>query len=52
MRSGRSAVLVDPLLVEDFGDIHALDYRVYPPREFGPEAFPAIDARGLEPRAR
>src|SRR5581483_2226880 len=35
---------VDPLLVEDFGDIHALDYRVYPPREFGPDAFPAIDA--------
>ena len=44
IRAGRSCVLVDPLLAEDFGDAHALGYRVHPPRVLRPEAFPAIDA--------
>jgi len=43
-QSERAAVLVDPLLCEDFGAIHALDYRVWPPRQFTPEAFPRLDA--------
>src|SRR5258708_36971100 len=43
-RTGRSSVLIDPLLCEEFGEVHALEYRVHPPRVFGPEAFPAIDA--------
>jgi hypothetical protein len=40
----RAAVLVDPLLCEDFGAAHALEYRVWPPRAFTPEAFPRLDA--------
>jgi Beta-lactamase superfamily domain len=44
MRSGRSCVLVDPLLCEEFGAVHALEYSVHPPRVFGPETFPAVDA--------
>ena len=40
----RARVLVDPLLCEDFGQLHALSYQVFPPRVFGPEAFPAVDA--------
>jgi hypothetical protein len=43
-RSGRSTVLVDPLLCEEFGAVHALEYRVHPPRNFAPASFPAIDA--------
>ncbi len=44
VRSGRSAILVDPVLCEDFGEAYALDYRVYPPREIDLAAFPPIDA--------
>ena len=44
VRAGNSCVLVDPLLCENFGDIHALEYRVYPPRLLRPELFPAVDA--------
>jgi hypothetical protein len=42
--TGTSAVLVDPLLREDFGDAHALEYRVFPPRELKLDAFPKLDA--------
>jgi L-ascorbate metabolism protein UlaG (beta-lactamase superfamily) len=42
-RSERAAILVDPLLREEFGDAHALDYRVWPPRELDLAAFPALD---------
>ena len=31
-RSGSSCVLVDPLLHEEFGAVHALEYVVHPPR--------------------
>ncbi len=44
IRSGRSCVLVDPLLFEQFGAVHALEYSVHPPRVFGPERFPPVDA--------
>ena len=44
MRSGSSCVLVDPLLCEEFGAVHALEYRIHPPRVFAPETFPAVDA--------
>ena len=44
IRSGSSCVLVDPLLWEDFGAIHSLHYAVHPPRVFGPDPFPAVDA--------
>ena len=44
VRSGRSCVLIDPLLHEEFGAVHALQYRVHPPRIFDPETFPAVDA--------
>ena len=37
-------MLVDPLLCEEFGAVHALQYRVHPPRVFGLETFPAVDA--------
>lgn len=40
----RASVLVDPLLCADFGQLHALAYQVFPPRVFGPEGFPAVDA--------
>ncbi len=43
-RAGTSCVLVDPLLREDFGDAHALEYRVYPPRRLELARFPALDA--------
>jgi hypothetical protein len=43
-RSERAAVLVDPLLCEDFGAAHALEYRVWPPRVLTAEAFPKLDA--------
>jgi len=43
-RSAESCVLVDPLLREEFGHAHALDYRVYPPRALTFETFPAVDA--------
>src|SRR5947199_54393 len=44
IRSPRACLLVDPLLCEHFGDVHALDYRVYPPRVWCHEALPAVDA--------
>ncbi len=43
-RSDRSAILVDPLLCEDFGQIHALEYRVFPPRKLDLAKLPALDA--------
>lgn len=43
-RTDKAAVIVDPLLCEEFGGIHALDYRVFPPREWTPEQFPKLDA--------
>lgn len=43
-QSDSVAILVDPLLREDFGQLHALEYRVFPPRVLVPEAFPPIDA--------
>lgn len=44
VRSDRTALLIDPLLREDFGDVHALSYRVFPPRVLTAAAFPPIDA--------
>ncbi|HEX2691896.1 MAG TPA: MBL fold metallo-hydrolase [Kofleriaceae bacterium] len=44
VRTDRTCILVDPLLREEFGDLHALEYRVFPPRVFTSEAFPPIDA--------
>lgn len=44
MRSERAAVLVDPVLGEDFGEAYALGYRVHPPRALDFAVFPAIDA--------
>jgi hypothetical protein len=43
-QSDRAAVLVDPLLCEDFGSAHALEYRVWPPRVFDFTQFPRLDA--------
>ncbi len=40
----KAAILVDPLLCEDFGQAHALGYQVFPPRLWTPEAMPALDA--------
>ncbi|MGE5181495.1 MAG: MBL fold metallo-hydrolase [Acidobacteriota bacterium] len=40
----RAAVLVDPLLCDEFGAAHALDYRVWPPRVFDFAQFPKLDA--------
>ncbi len=45
MFQGKDAcILVDPLLGEDFGHAHALEYRVFPPRVLKPELFPKLDA--------
>ncbi len=43
-RGLQAALLVDPLLVEDFGHAQALEYRVYPPRVWTPDAMPKLDA--------
>jgi hypothetical protein len=43
-QSKTSCFLVDPLLCEDFGQAHALNYRVYPPRIFKFGEFPRLDA--------
>lgn len=43
-QSDSVAVLVDPLLREDFGQLHALEYRMFPPRVLDPDAFPKLDA--------
>src|SRR2546428_29191 len=42
-QSKTSCFLVDPLLCEEFGQVHALEYRVYPPRVFSFEQFPKVD---------
>src|SRR5207247_2903160 len=42
-QSKSSCFLVDPLLCEEFGQAHALEYRVYPPRVFSFENFPKVD---------
>ncbi|MCX5747643.1 MAG: MBL fold metallo-hydrolase [Proteobacteria bacterium] len=39
-----AAILVDPLLREEFGDAQHLPYRVYPPRVMTPAAIPPLDA--------
>ena len=44
VRGDDTAILVDPLLCEDFGAAHALGYRVWPPRAWDLAAMPAIDA--------
>lgn len=44
VRTERACILIDPLLREDFGEVHALEYRVFPPRVITAEAFPPIDA--------
>jgi hypothetical protein len=44
VRGQRACLLIDPLLREDFGELHALGYRVYPPRVVTPAAFPGLDA--------
>src|ERR1700722_15955693 len=44
VRSGEATLLVDPLLREDFGDIHALGYRVFPPRRLDLAKLPPVDA--------
>jgi hypothetical protein len=46
-QSKTSCLLVDPLLCEEFGYAHALEYRVYPPRVFTFDAFPKIDGVAL-----
>jgi hypothetical protein len=43
-QAARSCVLVDPLLCEEFGRIHALDYQVHPPRVLNKAEFPKVDA--------
>jgi hypothetical protein len=43
-RAGQSCILVDPLLCEDFGQAHALEYRVFPPRVWQLEQLPAVTA--------
>ncbi len=43
-QTARSCVLVDPLLCEEFGQAHTLEYQVYPPRVWKTEAFPQVDA--------
>ena len=43
-QSEHACLLVDPLLCEEFGQAHALERQVYPPRIFKPEAFPRVDA--------
>jgi L-ascorbate metabolism protein UlaG (beta-lactamase superfamily) len=42
-QSKAASFLVDPLLCEEFGHAHSLEYRVYPPRVFTFENFPRID---------
>jgi hypothetical protein len=43
-RTERATVLVDPLLCEDFGQLHALDYRVWPPRHLDLAKLGPVDA--------
>jgi hypothetical protein len=44
VRGLKSALLIDPLLVEDFGAAQMLAYRVFPPRVWTPAALPRLDA--------
>jgi Beta-lactamase superfamily domain len=44
IRGLKSALLIDPLLVEDFGAAQMLAYRVFPPRVWTPAAMPKLDA--------
>jgi hypothetical protein len=44
LASARTTWLVDPLLREELGDVHALGYVVYPPRALDLSAFPQVDA--------
>jgi len=44
VRTDRTCLLIDPLLREDFGDVHAMSYRMFPPRVLTAEAFPRLDA--------
>jgi hypothetical protein len=44
VRTERTCILIDPLLRDEFGDLHAMEYRVFPPRVLTAEAFPAVDA--------
>jgi len=44
LQSRTTAWLIDPLLREGFGDAHALDYRVYPPRILDLDRFPEVSA--------
>ena len=43
-RAGSTCVLADPILGEEFGDVHALGYTIYPPRHIDFDAFPVVDA--------
>lgn len=43
-RTERACVAVDPLLCEQFGALHGLDYEVFPPRRLDLAGFPALDA--------
>jgi hypothetical protein len=44
VRSKETTLLVDPLLREEFGEIHALGYRVFPPRRLDLAKLPPVDA--------
>ena len=44
LQTERACIVVDPLLSEQFGQVHALQYQVFPPRVFTPSAFPFVDA--------
>ncbi len=43
-QSEGACLLADPLLCEEFGQAHALQYRVFPPRTFHWDHFPRVDA--------
>ena len=44
VRTDRTCLLIDPLLREEFGELHALSYRVFPPRVLVPAELPPLDA--------
>jgi hypothetical protein len=44
VQTDRAALLVDPLLCDDFGAAHVLEYKVWPPRAFDFAQFPRLDA--------
>src|SRR5580765_5391164 len=43
-QSDRAAILVDPLLCEEFGAAQQLEYRVFPPRALDLAKLPPLDA--------